>query len=387
MNILMIASDNDKASGAFRSMTRLASLLKNSFDHNLIVVISRKGNGIELLNKEKIPYVYIRSYNWVVKKGAKRRFMDKLCFKTKKAFNIIATYRIRNVIKNNKIDIVHINTSWTYVGATAALKENTKLIWHIREFLEEDQNAEIWDKKFGYDLMNRADRIVAISNSIKDKYDKIVNANKIVVVYNGLNLEDYHVVDRCILTGGIKRLLIVGTVNENKGQKELIDALSFLVEKGYNSFRLSIAGKGNSDYIQKLKNIVEERGLSEKISFLGFVSDVAKLYSENDITCVCSAFEAFGRVTVEAMLGGNLVIGANTAATTELINDYNTGILYQQGDSKSLADRIIWCFDNIEQSQEIAKKGQTFMYNNMSDVMNAEKISKIYFDVCASSDQ
>lgn len=51
------------------------------------------------------------------------------------------------LMRSRDIDIVHINTSWTYVGALAAKKAKIPFIWHIREFLEEDQDRRIWKRK------------------------------------------------------------------------------------------------------------------------------------------------------------------------------------------------------------------------------------------------
>lgn len=90
-------------------------------------------------------------------------------------YNIIAIRKIRRLIKKEKIQIVHINTSCSYVGAQAALLENIPFVWHIREFLEEDQERCIWNNKKGYSLIGEANRVVAISDSIYQKYKKIAS--------------------------------------------------------------------------------------------------------------------------------------------------------------------------------------------------------------------
>ena len=51
MNILFFPSDNDKASGAFLSMAKLAACLKNNYNHNVYVVLSRKGSGQDILDE------------------------------------------------------------------------------------------------------------------------------------------------------------------------------------------------------------------------------------------------------------------------------------------------------------------------------------------------
>lgn len=55
-----------------------------------------------------------------------------------------------------------------------------------------------------------------------------------------------------------------------------------------------------------------------------------------DFEVMCSKFEAFGRVTVEALRSGKLFIGANTGATSEIVEDGITGYVYPVGNYKSL---------------------------------------------------
>ena len=378
MNILFFASDNDKASGAFRSMVRLAYLLHSSYGHKVKVVLSRKGDGIELISDSNIPYKVIRSYNWIVRKDENRGLLFCIIKIIKEVLNSFASLTIKREIVNESIDLVHLNTSWTYIGAKAAKKTNTKFVWHIREFLEEDQNAEIWDKKTGYELIGHSDKIIAISQSIKEKYSKLVDPNKICVIYNGLNVNQFYIPERELFCHKCVRILILGTICEAKGQKELIEACKILYEKGFNNYKVTIVGKGNVEYIQELRKLINSCGLERKIEFSGFSSDTLEKYRENDITCVCSASEAFGRVTVEAMLAGTLVIGANTAATVELIDDNYTGLLYTKGDAQDLASKIEWCFQNVLEAQNIAKNGQQKMKNNMSDDKNAKNVNDVY---------
>ena len=43
---------------------------------------------------------------------------------------------LAELIRSSETDIVHSNTSWTYVGALAAAKARVPFSWHIRELLE-----------------------------------------------------------------------------------------------------------------------------------------------------------------------------------------------------------------------------------------------------------
>ena len=159
MKILFVPSDNNATSGAFLSMVKLCSLLQNQYRHNILVLLHCNGNGEKLLEDNNIEYVKIRSFNWFVPYKPKqiiRKIKLALCYiwmPLSQVYNIIAIRKIRRLIKKEKIQIVHINTSCSYVGAQAALLENIPFVWHIREFLEEDQERCIWNNKKGYSLI------------------------------------------------------------------------------------------------------------------------------------------------------------------------------------------------------------------------------------------
>ena len=55
---------------------------------------------------------------------------------------------------------------------------------------------------------------------------------------------------------------------------------------------------------------------------------------------VCSKMEALGRVTIEGMYYRNLVIGADSGATAELVKDGMTGYLYKSGNIDDLVKNI-----------------------------------------------
>ena len=121
--------------------------------------------------------------------------------------------------------------------------------------------------------------------------------------------------------------------------------------------------------------------MGDIVEMLGFQKDVNKFLAQTDIFCMCSKFEAFGRTTVEAMLSGNFVIGANTAGTTELIDDGVTGILYNQGNSDDLCEKLSWANQNKMEAKEMAKNGRQYMFENMSAERNADEIYHVYEEI------
>lgn len=378
MNILFIASDNNNYSGAFLSMVTLCNILSKEYKHNISVILPSKGNGISLLDQCHIPYEIIGSYNWIISDSGKNDIKQKLKIMIKKGLNIYSVLRLVCYCRKHKIEIIHINTSYSYVGAIAARCVHVPYVWHIREFLEEDQNNRIWNRRFGYFLMSRADAVIAISNSVYQKYVKLLKTNNLYTILNGIDEGRFAYLDHVILCDSPVRLLMVGSIKESKGQEQLIEACLQLKERGYCNFKLKIVGTGDFDYVDGLRRLTNNNDLQSVIEFCGSTLNTQDYYAWADIAFVCSRMEAFGRVTVEAMMAGDLVIGADTGGTQELIEDGITGMLYKSGNVEDLTNKVMWIMDNRDQAKRIAKAGQKYVLTHCTAKRNASQVNKIY---------
>lgn len=369
---MLISSDNNKASGAFKCLIDIAIGLQTLFNVDVKVILPRDGDGTELLVKNRISHKIIRSYNWTIGTEDYNKPIKNIQWQIKKLLNRNAINSIAREIQLYKPDIVHINTSWTYVGACASLNTHTPFVWHIREFLEEDQKQRMWDRTFAYSLISKSNEIIAISSSIKDKYENILN-RKINLIYDGVDKNQYFHVHREYNHQDVL-LLTVGGLYPGKGHEMVINALHKLYLKGYSNFRYTIVGRGSEE--EKLITLIHEFNLNDKVKLVGFSSNTETFYKSNDIFIMSSISEAFGRVTVEAMLNGLYVIGYDSAATSELLCKGKYGALYTDVDSLTdYLEKIICKNANIE---SIAKEGQKYSLENFTSETNVDRIYNLY---------
>lgn len=380
MKIIFFASDNNKTSGAFISMTKLCSVLKHNFGHDILVILPCKGLGCELLEKEGIDYKVIKSYHWATA-NKKNTFKTNVRMSLRTMLNIVSEAEIKRLYKKEKPDIVHMNTTYTYVGAKVAKKCKIPFVWHLREFMEEDQNVKIWNRTYGYQLIDSANKIIAISHSIYKKYLSVFDKDKLIVILNGIEKKKFETCNHEIFQNIKLGILIIGTISENKGQRQAIEACKLLADEGCRNFTLKIVGRGEEVYTDKLKNYVRDNQLQDIIEFCGPQSEVEGYYRQGDITLVCSKAEAFGRTTVEAMMSGNLVIGADNAGTSELVKVNETGLLYESGNVADLKEKIKYAMENCEKMRKIAKSGQDFMIQNMTADINAAHVNDVYLQL------
>lgn len=380
MKVLFVPSDNNLVSGAFRSMATLNKILNEKFDIDTLVVLpNRTGNGSELLDSYNVKYTFIDSYNWIVKSDREltKEQHEQIAIEQEKNKHAITEFV--ELIKREHIDIIHINTTYSYVAAIAGLITKTPIVWHLREFLEEDQKRKIYDKEYGYKLIGKADKIITISQALYKKYEDILPKEKMQVIYNGIDVDEFYNPTKEIFRGDKTIFVCAGSVNYSKGQDSLVHACGKLYkEKGYDNFELWLVGVCDERYTGIITNVARKYGIEDKVKILGPQKNVASYYAQADIVFMCSKFEAFGRVTVEGMLSGALLIGADKGGTLEIIKNMETGLLYKQGDSSDLCEKIYYAIRHKAQMRRIAKNGRQDMYENMTAERNAGEIAKVY---------
>lgn len=380
--ILFMASDNNKVSGAFLCMAELCVQLR---EHEIgaAVVLPHYGTGVSLLEENHIPYTYVESRDWAYQVEETRKPWKKLWFVTGLLLNFRAERELVSLLKEQQVDLVHCNTTYTYVGAAAAKKCNIPFVWHLRENLEH-QGYRIFRREKALGLMGQAGKIIAVSHYIKDLFS-FEKEGLLEVLYDAVDLKGREGCRHEILRGRIVEMIQVGVLIGYKGQKELIEACNLLKREHAVEFHLLIVGKGLPDYVEELHELVRDYGLEDNISFYGPSSNVASLYAQSDISFMCSSREAYGRVTIESQLSGCLVIGVDSGATPELIEEGKTGYLYQRGDARDLAGKILKAVTHREKSREIAKNGRIYAEGAYTKERSIRQMIGIYEDVLGKS--
>lgn len=289
--------------------------------------------------------------------------------------NYRAALELQEIIRQEKIQLIHSNSSANSVGAMAALLAGVPHIWHIREFLEEDFDCEFLDKELKRELFQCADGLISISdcvkNAFRDKYG--IDSEHI---YDGLEIKRFLMdefsdkKENCFLfAGGLSR---------QKGQLDAIKAVNELVRDGID-VQLYIVGEGNEQYRWILKQYIRIYGLGAHVHIDKFKEDLREYRKMCRYSITASRMEALGRVTIEAMLAGCIVIGADTGGTAELIGkDSARGYLYRQGDYRNLAEVMRYAMEHGGNHIRIWQAAQTYASENFNSEKYIEKVIEVY---------
>jgi glycosyltransferase involved in cell wall biosynthesis len=142
---------------------------------------------------------------------------------------------------------------------------------------------------------------------------------------------------------GRPRLLFVGRLVPYKGLSFLFDAMRLLADASEH-FGLYIAGRG--PMADELRAIAQRLGITDQVTFLGFVpdSELGPLYRFADVVVAPSvgALESTATALEEAAMCGTPIVGSDLPGASETVpNDGRRGILVPPGDPASLARAIV----------------------------------------------
>lgn len=365
-HILFIAHQDSYKGGSNRS---LLTLIK-SLPANLIpyVIVPAQGELSEKLSQENIPFDIVPHKTWIDYRSRPIRATLRWWIN-----HLLAHfYKFRT---KQTVDLIYTNTLYSPFGAILASQLKIPHLWHAREFINEDMGAEydLGTQKAMQFISNFSDQIICNSHAVNSKMSRYIADDKLSVVYNAVQqspqLLKKH--SSIIRQDKVINLCIIGKISPHKGQIDAIKALAYL--RGYD-VRLNIAGTGKADYINELKTLAESLAVQSQIIWHGFI-EIEPFLATMDISLVCSRSEAFGRVVVESMIAVCPVIGANSGGIPELIQDEQTGLLYEHGQEEQLASQIKKLIQTPSLYKHISTQALIYAKEQFTVKIYADKIS------------
>ncbi len=134
-------------------------------------------------------------------------------------------------------------------------------------------------------------------------------------------------------------LLSVGELIPRKNHIEVLRALNQMKDMGQaDNIRYLIAGRGR--IAKELHDTINDLGLSEIVTMLGFRSDVADIFAASDIYVFPSHQEGLPVALMEAMSVGMPIVCSEIRGNTDLISEGEGGYLFDSKDSKTLVSAI-----------------------------------------------
>lgn len=188
--------------------------------------------------------------------------------------------------------------------------------------------------------------LVASSFTRRTLVENGVDSGKIHVVPYGIDLKKFSPGETT--TGrpsGPLKLLFVGTINQRKGIKYLIEALRLLRSK---KVHLTVCGRVVDD-LSLFNSVTAQVDIRPSVSYV----ELLDAYRTADLFVLPSVAEGFGQVLLEALACGLPILSTTRTAAPDLVDEGVQGFVVEPGRPDLLAGRISWALDHRPAMREM----------------------------------
>lgn len=150
--------------------------------------------------------------------------------------------------------------------------------------------------------------------------------------------------DRCIVG-------CVAALRPVKNHKGLLAAFSKVIRIQKDCLLVLV---GDGPLTEELKKMSENAGLDSHVIFVGQRDNVEHYLKAFDIFVLNSKTEGLSYAILEAMASGLPIVATDVGGNSQIIDNGENGILYEQGDEKKLSEALI---DIIKNQERLSRMG------------------------------
>ena len=267
-------------------------------------------------------------------------------------------YSFRMMVHIPSADIVVTNTFWLPILLTVFRRTPSKVVVNVNRM---PKGQMCWYRK--------ADRLVAVSNAIRDEIiSQCPRVSPIVrLIPNPIDTNIFTSSHHARNFEGVLTILYAGRVHPEKGVHLLLEAFRKLCETTSN-IHLRILGPtkihlggGGQEYLEELQSLAT--GLSVEISPPTFdKQELAKAYQSAHVFCYPSLAEkgeSFGLAPLEAMATGLVPVVSNLACFNDFVIDETNGLVFDHRASTAatlLAEKLKALLNNPSKAAQMGKQ-------------------------------
>ncbi len=245
-------------------------------------------------------------------------------------------------INGKKVDIVHINTSFSPLAILrdallvfAARRLHRPVLLHIHggRLLSEGPGWGL--QAIAKFMLRAANKVVVLSETEKNTLLKISNKTDSDVLPNAVAAGKGNVRKG---PGGTKTIIFLGRIHKSKGLDEIIDACRLLTGEGIEfRFRCFGTGPQQDQFKNRMTGILGDSFSYEGIAAAG---EKRRAFEDSDIFVLPSRYEGLPVSLLEAMAAGCVAVVSDVGSISSVIEDGVNGFLVPPENADQLVDRL-----------------------------------------------
>ncbi len=291
-------------------------------------------------------------------------------------------------------DIVHsyLSTPGTLARLAAPFSRGTRVVVSERNVDLGHSRVRLALERL---LCRRAGAMIANADAIAREVKRLVPAwaGRVHVIPNGMDWSEptkaeraagdefraRHLGDAEILLG------VVGRVEHQKAPNLLVDALELVPDPLLRKLKIVWVGpRIDAELAASVESRLAGSALAGRVVFLGETRDTRSVYLGVDGVLLCSRWEGFPNVVLEALAHGCPVIATDVGDVRQLLQDGRGGWLVRSEDARALARAISDLAGTPDKRlADMGRDASRFVLENYSAARLADRTVAVYRDVLA----
>lgn len=271
------------------------------------------------------------------------------------------------------------------IPCTIDLHENwpalLKISTHTKTLLGRILSSDKQWEKYEIRSCTEADHVIVVVEEAKKRLENLgIDADKIKIVSNTLNFNHFNTPSE--QPGpDITTLLYAGGINRHRGLQHVIRGMKYL-RNFKKPVQLQILGNGS--YLQTLKKLAKEEGVSDQVRFLGWKNyqEMQYYFGKSDICLIPHLKNPHTDSTIphklfQYMYSGKPVVASDCSPIKRIVEKTNSGLIYPYDNPEKFAK----CVEQLIQQKDFYNACAVNGKKAVEETYNWEKDSKVLCSV------
>jgi glycosyltransferase involved in cell wall biosynthesis len=288
-------------------------------------------------------------------------------------FDLPFLYRISNALRSFSPDVVVCCAFYPYFVVRIASmfclrKIPFVLAFHVTEPFNDKE--ERWNQLYSKCARFLRDNYIAIHMTQVAFYERRYGLprDRFTIIHNGVDTARYSR-QRSMETNRVFRIAHVASLKPLKDQWSLLKSVVEF-DKSFKNWELVIAGADHTGILRNYRDFVTKSALSDKIKFVGAVTDTRGILEIADVFVLTSLTEALPISVIEAISMGLPCIVTDVGGNSDIIEHCKEGFLVKPRDYKAIAKYLRFLAENKAKRTEMGiaareKALREFDFNTM----------------------
>lgn len=291
-----------------------------------------------------------------------------------------ASRRLKKIIKENNVDIVHSHLFWPTILARMGVPKNIPLITTIHAFIATSVEYKKWYirllDRITYKLHKNI--IITVAKGALDEYFSFLKLKpyKAYALHTFVDVKvfnDSNKIPEKVATD-IFKVITVGALRRQKNHRFLLEAFKHLDNK---KFQLDIYGEGPLRH--ELETTISAGRLN--VHLKGEVRHIEKIIDQYDLFVMSSTFEGFSLSVLEAMALRMPLLLTDIKSFREQCE--NTAVYYELDNVEDFIAKITSLTSDKDHLKDMGNAAHNRAVNNFTLEQHMEGLRKIYTEVLA----